>query len=133
MIHHCHAHGCTAIIPAAKFVCPMHWRRLGGPFKAAILREYKRGQEVTKTPSLRYMAVQRAAVATLAFKPDDEKAARAAAPYYLESQMWRQLAIDAGDGDPLDGIHSAHVRIDETETARIIGCIRAEARALGEL
>ena len=133
MPHHCHAHGCMQIIPAAKFVCPMHWRRLPGPFKAAILREYKAGQEVTKTPSMRYMAVQRSAVATLAFKPNDEKAARAAAPYLLEAQLWRQRAIDAGDGDPLAGLNPPRERIDEAETIRIIGSIRAEARALGEL
>lgn len=135
MIHHCHAHKCDARVPAAKFVCPMHWRILPALFKAAILREYRAGQEVTKTPSLRYMAVQRAAVAALAFEPNDETAARACAPYYLESTLWRQRSIDAGAGDPLLGLpgYKAHERIDEAKIAHVIGCVRAEARALGEL
>ena len=102
--HLCHAVGCPATVPPKMFMCRRHWFALPAPIRAAIWKEYRPGQELDKTPSLRYMAVQRWAIGELLFKPNDEGAARAAAPYLLEAEAWRRKAIDAGLGDPLEGI-----------------------------
>ncbi|MBV8284063.1 MAG: hypothetical protein JO277_00515 [Candidatus Eremiobacteraeota bacterium] len=72
--------------------------------RGAINREYVDGQEVRKDPSPRYMAVQRLAVSTLAFKPHDEAAALVAANYLAEAIEWRERAIKAKLGDPLEGL-----------------------------
>lgn len=101
-MHTCHALNCNKRVPPAMFACRSHWFALRKPARDAIWREYREGQENDKRPSARYMAVQRRAVGELAFKPHDEQAALAAAPYLLESEAWRRLAIDRGEGDPLD-------------------------------
>lgn len=102
--HTCHAHGCTRVVPPKRFACIAHWFALRLPLRNAIWREYQDGQEQRKDPSVRYLAVQRRAVAELAFKPDDEDAARIAAPYLMASEQFRQKAIEMGLGDPLAGI-----------------------------
>jgi len=142
MSHHCHAHGCKRKVPPRMFVCASHWRELPKPLQQAIWREYREGQEVTKTPTVRYLAVQRRAVGYLAFEPNDEKSARAAAPYILEAELWRRKCIQDGAGDPLDGLpggplgrpqdHVLWQRSDE-DIWTTINAIRAEAQALGEL
>lgn len=104
--HHCHAHGCKRAVPPRMFMCREHWYSLRAPMRAAIWREYRPGQEKDKSPSARYMAVQRRAIAEVVFKPHDEEAARAAAPYLLKSEEWRALAIARGEGDPLEGLTS---------------------------
>lgn len=86
------------------FMCRQHWFSLRKPLRDAIWKEYRPGQENTKSPSARYMAVQKRAVGELAFRPHDEAAAGVAAPYLIESEIWRKRAIDAGLGDPLEGI-----------------------------
>jgi len=86
------------------FMCRSHWFSLRKQMRDAIWKEYRPGQEDDKRPSPRYMAVQRRAVAEVAFKPNDEKAAADAAPYALDAMRWRQVAIDAGLGDPLAGL-----------------------------
>lgn len=106
MTHLCHAVGCNREVPPKMFMCPRHWFSLRGAVRAAIWREYRPGQENDKNPSVRYMAVQRRAIGELLFKPNDESAARLAAPYLLEAETWRRKAIDAGLGDPLEGIAS---------------------------
>jgi hypothetical protein len=104
--HLCHAHGCKIEIAPRLLMCPRHWFALPGKLRAAIWREYRPGQERDKGPSLRYMAVQRRAIGTLVFRPHDEEAARLAAPYLLEAEAFRQAAIEAGQGDPLEGLSS---------------------------
>lgn len=104
MSHHCHAHGCNKKVPPAMFACKSHWYALRKPMRDAIWREYRNGQEIDKKPSYRYMAVQRLAVAELAFKPHDEEAARIAAGYLAEAERWRFAAIYDGQGDPLAGL-----------------------------
>jgi hypothetical protein len=84
--------------------CRAHWFALPKNIRDAVYREYRPGQEDDKQPSLRYMAVQRLAVAHTAWKPDDEAAKRAGAQYTRESLAWRQKAIEAGQGDPLEGL-----------------------------
>ncbi len=86
------------------FMCKNHWFSLRRPMRDAIWREYRPGQENDKNPSPRYMAVQRRAVAEVAFKPRDEAAALVCGQLLLESERWRQVAIDRGFGDPLAGL-----------------------------
>ena len=104
--HLCHAFGCNRPVPPSLFMCRRHWFALRKPLRDAIWREYRPGQEDDKRPSSRYMAVQRRAIGELLFKPNDEKAAALAAPYLLEAEAWRRRAIDAGLGDPLEGLAS---------------------------
>ncbi len=104
MKHCCHAHGCTTQIPPKIFMCLTHWNMVPKRIQAAIWREYRPGQEKDKEASARYMAVQKLAVGTVAFKPNDEQAARDAAPYIWAAGNWRQFAIDRGEGDPLYGL-----------------------------
>ena len=102
--HTCHAEGCDVEVPPRMFMCKPHWFSLPQPVRAAIWREYRAGQERDKRPSDRYMAVQRWAVALVAFKPNNEEAARAAAHYIVQAMKWRGRAIEKGAGDPLAGI-----------------------------
>jgi hypothetical protein len=111
MRHTCHAHGCTKAVPAKMFACRAHWFGLPARIRAAIWREYEAGQERTKTPSLRYLAVQRWAVAHTAFKPNDEDAARVVAGYLAEAVAYAEAAKEAGLGDPLAGLRPT----EETE------------------
>jgi hypothetical protein len=100
MPHHCHAHGCDRRVPPSMFMCGKHWFSLRAATRASIWREYRPGQENTKDPSARYMAVQRRAVAEAAFKPNDEAAAATAARYLADAEAWRQIAVERGEGDP---------------------------------
>lgn len=106
MKHLCHAHGCEREVPPEMFACPRHWRGLPAKVRSAILREYRRGQERDKNPSARYMAVQQYAVGLTAFRPNDEEAARQAAPFITASEVWRRIAIDDDAGDPLADVVS---------------------------
>lgn len=85
-------------------MCRKHWLSLRSPMRDAIWREYRRGQEVDKRPSARYLAVQQRAIGEIAFKPYDEQAALDAAQYLVKSEYWRARAIAAGHGDPLEGL-----------------------------
>ena len=100
MAHTCHAHGCTKRVAAKMFMCAPHWWSLRKELRDAIWREYRPGQEKDKDPTARYMAMQRRAVAEVAFKPNDEKAAAISARYILESEKWRKVAMANGEGDP---------------------------------
>lgn len=113
MSHLCHAHGCDREVPPRMLMCAPHWRRLPRATQQAIWREYRPGQERTKDPSARYMAVQRLAVAQVAFRPNDENAARAAAPYMRDAMRWRAAAIERGEGDPLAGLVREDAQGDE--------------------
>lgn len=109
MTHTCHAHGCTRVVPPRMFACRLHWFALRPALQRAIWHEYRFEQEIDKKPSLRYLCVQQRAVGELAFKPNDEAAALAAAPYLLKSNTYRLEAIERGMGDPLAGIAEAPV------------------------
>lgn len=104
MSHTCHAIACNAEVPPRMFMCRPHWYKLRKPLRDAIWNEYRAGQERDKSPSKRYLCVQRRAVAEVAFKPHDEDAARVSAPYFLTSHKLRLECIAEGLGDPLGGI-----------------------------
>lgn len=107
MNHTYHADGCKTNVPPRMLMCLVHWRRLRKPMQDAIWAEYRPGQERDKEPSLRYLAVQQRAIAEVAFKPNDEDAARRAAPYLLRSNELRKECLRLGLGDPLDNIAGA--------------------------
>lgn len=57
MSHTCHWTGCQREVPPAMWGCREHWFKLPKPLRDAVWREYRVGQEITKTPSARYLAV----------------------------------------------------------------------------
>ncbi len=91
-------------VPASKLFCAPHWFQTRPELRRAVWREYSNGQERTKTPSMRYLAVQRLAVAELAFKPHDEQAAAVAGGIILQGERFRRRAIENGQGDPWVGL-----------------------------
>ena len=95
MSHTCHAHGCNAEVPPKMFMCRTHWAKLRKVTQNAIWREYMPGQETRKDPTVRYLAVQQYAIGEVAFRPNDEDAAKVAAGYIVKAMHWRQMAIDA--------------------------------------
>lgn len=99
MSHVCHAHGCNRRVPPSMFACKPHWFALPKPIRDAIWQEYREGQEDDKRPSLRYLAVQQLAVATLAYRDAVE-----CAEFMTNAQEYRRMAIEAGQGDPLEGL-----------------------------
>ena len=86
------------------FACKAHWFGLPVKIRRAIWREYKPGQERTKDPSLRYLAVQRLAVMHTAFKPHDEEAAAVCAKYLQQALAFADAAVERGEGNPLEGL-----------------------------
>lgn len=55
--HHCHWTGCTRLVPAASWGCKPHWYALPQGLRNKIWAAYVPRQEVTKTPSARYIEV----------------------------------------------------------------------------
>lgn len=102
--HTCHAPGCIRIVPPRMFCCKPHWYKLPKRIRDAIWREYRPGQEIDKRPSLRYLAVQQLACVYLVFKPNSEKAAAEAMVYGARAIELGKKAVEAGLGDPLDGL-----------------------------
>lgn len=102
--HTCHAHGCKVAVSPKMFMCKRHWYSLPKELRDAIWREYTPGQERTKTPTPRYIAVQQFAICRIAFKPHDEDAATVCARYLSTALHWREVSIEAGAGDPLEGL-----------------------------
>lgn len=57
MSHKCHWPGCTKEVLPALWGCPPHWYALPKTLRDKVWATYRRGQEVTKTPSAAYVAV----------------------------------------------------------------------------
>lgn len=57
--HHCHWPGCPLLVPPAKWGCKRHWFMLPLGLRNKIWHAFRPGQEVSKTPSLRYIEVAR--------------------------------------------------------------------------
>lgn len=102
MTHLCHADGCTKPVPPRLLMCLRHWRQVSPETRAAVLREYRPGQEIGKVATMRYLAVQSRAIAEVAFKPNDEQAAARSAGYILRAEIRRRASIEDGHGDPLE-------------------------------
>ena len=59
MEHTCHWPGCETRVPPAMWGCKGHWFALPKRLRDRIWATYRRGQEVTKTPSPEYMEAAR--------------------------------------------------------------------------
>ena len=55
--HRCHWPGCTKRVPPARWGCRFHWYELPPDIRTAIWQGYQPGQEVTMTPSRRYLDI----------------------------------------------------------------------------
>ncbi len=113
--HHCHAHDCQRVILPRLFMCRKHWFSLPVKLRDAVQSEYRRGQEIDKRPTARYMAVQQYAVCRTAFKKFDEAASLVCAEYLTRAIMWQRRAIEAGDGDPLKGLIPEEKKKDQAQ------------------
>lgn len=56
MRHTCHWPGCARVVPPAMWGCREHWFKLPKRLRDQVWKAYRPGQELTKTPSLRYLA-----------------------------------------------------------------------------
>jgi hypothetical protein len=54
--HTCHWPGCEKAVPPSLWGCKTHWFRLPKHLRDEIWRTYRPGQEITKTPSVEYLA-----------------------------------------------------------------------------
>lgn len=117
MNHTCHAHGCTVEVPPKMFMCKAHWFKLRKRTRDAIWAEYTPRQEITKTPSMRYLAVQQYAIGEAAFRPHDEAAALVFAHYFVKALEFRVQAMALGEGDPLDWIDEVDDLLPRPEPA----------------
>jgi hypothetical protein len=64
--HLCHAKGCSTPCPPNKLMCGRHWRMVPKNIQYAVYRQYRPGQEVTKTPSDAYLRVAQMAIDAVA-------------------------------------------------------------------
>jgi hypothetical protein len=55
MSHTCHWPGCSKEVPPAMWGCAPHWFSLPKRLRDRIWATYRRGQEITKTPSAEYL------------------------------------------------------------------------------
>lgn len=107
------------------FACKPHWFALPKKIRDAVWREYRPGQELTKDPSLRYLAVQRLACAYSVFRAYDEKAVLEALRYVGEAITVAKEAEARGLGDPIEGLIPK-----EWPTKPSVKKARAKAKAL---
>ncbi|HEY1723993.1 MAG TPA: hypothetical protein VGF89_01115 [Steroidobacteraceae bacterium] len=59
--HRCHWPGCSALVPPERWGCQPHWYALPAELRRRLWSTYRTGQEISKTPSLEYLAAARAA------------------------------------------------------------------------
>lgn len=55
--HTCHWPDCDKPVPPAMWGCKPHWFKLPRTLRNQIWATYVPGQEITKTPSMEYLAV----------------------------------------------------------------------------
>ena len=71
--HHCHAKGCTRIVPPSKLMCLRHWRMVPRELQRAVWATYRPGQESDKRPSREYLEAARAAIHAVAAKEEAQQ------------------------------------------------------------
>jgi hypothetical protein len=64
--HTCHAKDCGVEVPPKMLMCARHWRMVPKELQQAVWREYRPGQEITKTPSAMYLQVAKEAIEAVA-------------------------------------------------------------------
>lgn len=57
MQHTCHWPDCPRIVPPSLWGCREHWFKLPKSLRVMVWKYYVPGQEITKTPSVEYLAV----------------------------------------------------------------------------
>ncbi len=57
--HICHWPGCGKVVPPAMWGCKQHWFKLPQRLRNRVWATYRPGQEISKTPSTRYLTVAR--------------------------------------------------------------------------
>lgn len=62
LAHICHAIGCTSKIDPSLLMCRKHWQKVPLYLKLEVKRNYKKGQEVSKTPTPQYLEAMKAAI-----------------------------------------------------------------------
>ena len=55
MPHTCHWPGCSVEVPPAMWGCKTHWFMLPKRIRQNIWAAYRKGQEITKDPSVEYI------------------------------------------------------------------------------
>lgn len=59
MAHTCHALGCETEVEPRLFMCYRHWSMIPKAKQRELWAAYREGQEISKTPSARYLNVAR--------------------------------------------------------------------------
>jgi hypothetical protein len=67
-MHRCHAEGCTRRVPPNLLMCKPHWFMVPSAVRDEVWATYRRGQEITKTPTDEYMVAYHKAVNAVAVK-----------------------------------------------------------------
>ncbi len=89
MKHTCHWDGCEKQVPPKMWGCSQHWFRLPKVIRDRIWLTYKPGQEVSKTPSPRYLIAARGAQKWIELaKLHGEKEATIAFTKIIEENGW---------------------------------------------
>ena len=67
MKHRCHWPECPKEVPPKMWGCSAHWFKLPPFLRSLIWKEYRPGQEISKTPSAAYIATAKAVQAWIHF------------------------------------------------------------------
>lgn len=78
--HTCHWPGCDKQVPPAMWGCRAHWFTLPRDIRNGIWEAYVPGQEVTLTPSAKYLAAAKRAMDWIAQREADRRAQGAGKP-----------------------------------------------------
>jgi len=91
--HTCHAIGCSVHVPPRMLMCARHWRMVPRKTQITVWNEYRPGQEIDKSPSLGYLAIQRMAVGEVAEKEGRHDEAQAC---FREAARYAQIMKESG-------------------------------------
>lgn len=73
MKHTCHWDGCEKQCPPAMWGCSQHWFTLPKFLRDQVWKEYRPGQEITKTPSTGYLIVAKMVQVWISFYKKGQK------------------------------------------------------------
>lgn len=87
--HTCHWPGCSTPVPPRMWGCRPHWYRLPLEIRNRIYATYRPGQQISKTPSLDYIAAAKAAQEWIAAQ-EPPKPAPSIRPIGRVDEAWRR-------------------------------------------
>ena len=73
IIHLCHAEKCKRNVPPSLMMCARHWRMVPKKLQRQVWAYYRKGQEIDKNPSDKYMCAYRLAVNAVAKKEGNKQ------------------------------------------------------------